>query len=170
MAVRRILAAALAAPLLLLAACGDDGDSIADPPISSAPSSPATPQRETPEHFIRRWFSVGTRMQNTGDPDRYLAMQRDCRGCTAVANKVTSAYGHGGFYKTRGVRDLRVSSNEQAPAGRRLVVLVDLYPTTFKTSASAAPQHFHGGPATFQVSIASAEPTWLVTDFVQVAS
>ena len=67
MAVRRILAAALTAPLLTLAACGGGG-SIADPPISSAPSSsPPTQHRETPEHFIRRWAAEDTRIEKTGD-------------------------------------------------------------------------------------------------------
>ncbi len=57
MSVRRELAGTLVVPLLILSACGGGDDSIADPPISSAPTSSATgtPQRESAEHFIRRW-------------------------------------------------------------------------------------------------------------------
>ncbi len=73
MAVRRTLAALLAAPALLLPAvltgCGDDS-SVADPPVAS-PSPTTTssdpPARESAEHFIRRWARCGdTQMQNTG--------------------------------------------------------------------------------------------------------
>ena len=171
MAVRRILAAVLTAPLLTLTACGGGGGSIADPPISSAPSSsPTTQQRETPEHFIRRWFSVGTHMQNTGKTSAYLAMQLNCRGCRAVAQKVADAYEAGGFYRTRGVRDLSVISNRQTSAGRALSLEIDSYPTVFKTGSHAALQHFHGGPETYQVTLAKVKATWFVTQFVQVAS
>ena len=57
MSVRRKLAGTLVVPLLILSACGGGDDSVADPPISSAPTSSATgtPQRESAEHFIRRW-------------------------------------------------------------------------------------------------------------------
>ena len=61
------LAPVLMAPALLaLAACSGDDTSIADPPISSAPTSSTPPQqRETPEHFIRRWAEEEKRMENT---------------------------------------------------------------------------------------------------------
>jgi hypothetical protein len=171
MAVRRILAAALTAPLLTLAACGGGGSSVADPPISSAPSSsPTTEHRETPEHFIRRWFTVGTHMQNTGNTSEYLAMQSKCRGCRAVVVKVAAAYAAGGYYRTRGVRELTVRSSRQTTTGRVLDLRVDSYPTVFKTSAEAAIQRFHGGPATFQVNLVKSDATWRVTQFVQVAS
>ena len=75
MAVRRTLAALLAAPALLLpavlAGCGDDS-SVADPPVAS-PSPTATssdpPARESAEHFIRRWAEAEKQMENTGKTD-----------------------------------------------------------------------------------------------------
>jgi len=168
MDVPRYLTGALVAPLLLLAACGGDDTSIADPPISpgSPSSSPTTPQRESPEHFIRRWFAEGTAMQNTGDVQTYLAMQRACRDCMAVASRVKRAYARGGFYKTKGVRTLRITSSRK----HTLDVTVDLFPTTYATSATAPSEHFDGGPEHFQVRLTPSANSWLVASFVQVTS
>jgi len=52
------LAGALAAPIVLLAACGGDDASIADPPVSPRPTSSSptgTPPQESPEAFFRRF-------------------------------------------------------------------------------------------------------------------
>ncbi len=78
-----ILAGALAAPLLL-SACGGD-DSVADPPVSSAPtSSPTgTPHRESPEHFIRRWAAERA-MQNTGRLEHTCHESADVKPCTRL--------------------------------------------------------------------------------------
>src|SRR3954463_3747301 len=101
MAVRRVL---LAAPLLLavlvavLAGCGGGDDSVADPPISSAPtSSPTTQERETPEQFIRRWANAEKAMENTGDTAEYLALSHGCKACRQLADKVHDYYAAGGF-------------------------------------------------------------------------
>jgi hypothetical protein len=166
------LAGALSAPLFILAACGSGNDSVADPPVSprSTSSSTGTPQRETPEAFIRRWFDEGTKMQNTGDTDAYLAMQRGCRDCAAVASRVGHAYSRGGFYRTKGVRSLRVTSSRASDGKRSLDIAVNLFPTAYATSSKGATEHFDGGPAHFQVQLKQAEASWLVTSFIQVAS
>ncbi|MFZ2013727.1 MAG: hypothetical protein WAV00_07900, partial [Nocardioides sp.] len=112
MAVRRILAAVLTAPLLTLTACGGGGGSIADPPISSAPSSsPTTQQRETPEHFIRRWAAENTRMQDTGHSSKFRSLSVGCRGCTRLADRVDAIYTAGGFIRTGGwqIRSVKVT-------------------------------------------------------------
>ena len=78
MAPRRALAGLLAAPVLVLAGCGD-GSSVADPPVHSPPHSVATsdpPAHETAEHFIRRWAAEDTRMQQTGDTSRFRDMSQ----------------------------------------------------------------------------------------------
>ena len=66
--------------VLLLAGCGGgDDDSVADPPVAPATSSPtASPQRESPEHFIRRWAAEDTRMQNTGETANFRDMSHGC--------------------------------------------------------------------------------------------
>src|SRR3954447_10747806 len=103
-----ILARALTVPLLT--ACGGSGVSIADPPVSpTSTSSPTgTPQRETPEHFIRRWAAEDTRIQRTGDTATFREMSDGCKGCLELADLVDQIYGAGGFIHTRGwqVRDI----------------------------------------------------------------
>ena len=78
MAPRRALAGLLAAPVLVLAGCGD-GSSVADPPVHSPPHSVATsdpPAHETAEHFIRRWAEAEKQMENTGETQAYLATEQ----------------------------------------------------------------------------------------------
>jgi hypothetical protein len=170
---RRTLAGALAAPLLLLAACGGGDTSIADPPISpgSTTSSPTDqPHRESPEHFIRRWFDAGTKMQNSGKTRSYVALQDRCSDCVTVADRVERTYAAGGYFKTRGVRDFRVTSSAADGNTRLMDVRVDLFPTTYLEHSGGTVKHFTGGPAHFQVGLKPSGESWLVTSFVQVAS
>jgi hypothetical protein len=167
------LAGTLAAPIVLLAACGGDDAPIADPPVSPRPTSSSptgTPPQESPEAFIRRWFGEGTKMQNTGDTHAYLAMQRGCRDCVAVATRVKRTYSRGGFYRTKGVRSLRVASSRASDGTRSMDIRVNLYPTVYATSVDGVTEHFDGGPAHFQVRLREAKASWLVASFVQVVS
>src|SRR3954447_10555236 len=87
---RRILVGTLAVPLLLLSACGGN-DSVADPPVSSAPASSdptGPPQRETAEHFIRRWAVAEKQMENTGDLGPYMLLSKGCVPCTNLAKQI----------------------------------------------------------------------------------
>ena len=99
------LAGALAAPLLLLAACGGDDTSVADPPISpeSTTSSPTQePQQESAEHFIRRWADAEQEMQNTGSTRKYLDMSKGCKACEVLARTVHRYYVRGGYIHWNG--------------------------------------------------------------------
>jgi hypothetical protein len=173
MGVRRTLAAALAAPLLLLAACGGTDTSIADPPISpdATTSSPTgQPHRESPEHFIRRWVAEDTRMQNTGDTSAFRSMSQNCLGCVSVARRVEGIYGAGGFVKTDGWSLMRQTQSAHHGQKRTIELLVDSAPTTYVSSKGASPQHLKGGHEHFQVEIVPTSNSWAVTQFVQVAS
>jgi hypothetical protein len=173
MVVRRILAGALLAPLLVLSACGGDHTSVADPPVSpTSPSASATdpPHRESAKAFIRRWFDAGTEMQNSGHTTAYRALQLGCSDCKAVADRVDKAYAAGGYYKTRGVRSLKFVARTGPKSMPTLEVQVDLAATTFVERKGAPTQHFTGGPAHFEVGLKASRQSWLVTSFVQVAS
>src|SRR3954464_4956697 len=113
---RRILVGTLAVPLLLLSACGGN-DSVADPPVSSATASSdptGPPQRETAEHFIRRWAAEDTRIQKTGETSKFRTMSDGCKGCLELADLVDRIYRGGGYIHTKGWQVRRI-----AVAGRR---------------------------------------------------
>jgi hypothetical protein len=173
MGVRRTLAGALAAPLLLLAACGGDDTSVADPPISpgSTSSSPGVPpQRESPEHFIRRWVKQDTRMQNTGETTAFRAMSSGCSGCTAVADRVDSIYAAGGSVKTEGWSLKRQYESVRHGKTRTIELVVDSAPTTYTPSQGASPKHLDGGREHFQVHLKPTAASWVVTQFVQIGA
>ncbi len=166
MAVRRILAAALTAPLLTLAACGGGG-SIADPPISSAPSSsPPTQHRETPEHFIRRWAAEDTRIQKTGDTAHFRQMSVGCRGCTKLANLVERIYKGGGFIHTRGWTVTKITKGDSGSFD----MYVRASSTSYAATASGVVHRLPSGPAHFQLQLQPRKSSWNVSSLVQVAS
>ena len=103
MGIPRFLTGILAAPLLL-SACGGGGDSVADPPVSpsSTSSSTATPQRESPEDFIRRFVSVSNTREMRGNTDTYLALTSRCTPCRALAEQIGRARSNGGYYHSQG--------------------------------------------------------------------
>ena len=172
MAVRRILAAVLTAPLLTLTACGGGSGSIADPPISSAPSSSTpTQQRETPEHFIRRWAAEEKRMENTGMTDAYVALSRPCKACMSLVRDVKKFYAAGGFIKWGGLRVLNVKKISNT--GSQSIVLhvkTDSQPTRYRQSASAQLQTIDGGVSSQLVTLTAAGLSWRVTSRARVSS
>ncbi len=171
MAVRRILAAVLTAPLLTLAACGGGGGSIADPPISSAPSSSTpTQQRETPEHFIRRWAAEEKRMENTGDTVAYLAMSKRCLACRQLARDIKSFYAAGGYAKWGGWQIKSIKQGGETGTGIAYEVRVQSLPTTYKESAAADVRHLKGGPSTHQLTVKRVGGVWQVTAKAQLAT
>lgn len=172
MVVRRSLAGALAAPLLLLAACGGGADSIADPPISSAPTSSPTkpPKQESIESFIRRWVNEDTRMQNTGNTAEFRSMSKGCDGCDAVADRIEAIYKAGGRVRTDGWSLLRSYQSAHHGKTRTIELLVDSAPTAYTPSAGASLRHLQGGREHFQVRLIPTAHSWLVTQFVQVDS
>jgi hypothetical protein len=169
MGVRRTLAAALAAPLLLLAACGGTDTSTADPPISpdATTSSPTgQPHRESPEHFIRRWARADTRIQVTGDTSKFREMSKGCEGCTRLADLVDRIYHRGGYVHTKGWRVRKIT---QTTAN-----IFDLYvfsrPTTYTDSDNGPVHHLPSGPAHFQLRLTRQPGNWNVSALVQMAS
>lgn len=167
MDVRRVLVGLVAALGLLLAGCGGDS-SVADPPIASSPTSSATgdpPAHETAEHFIRRWVAEDTRIQQTGQTDRFRQMSRGCRGCIRLANLVDRIYRNGGFVHTRGWRIERIAGS----TGNTFDLFVYAAPTTYANAQGASVRHLKKGPAHFQLKLA--EPhDWHVSSLVQVSS
>ena len=157
MPVRQIRAGALAAPLLLalLSACGGGDHSVADPPVSTATSSPTqSPQRETPEHFIRRWADAEARMENTGKTAAYARMTSGCLSCRSLIEDVKKFYAAGGFIHWDGLKVLSVKrAGPHSGAGIAYEVVTDSTPTRYKESASGSVQTIKGGVTKEQVSL-----------------
>lgn len=176
MSLRRHLVTALtllaAAPLLVLAACSGDDTSIADPPISSAPTSsaPTTTQRESAEHFIRRWAAEEERMENTGKTRPYLAISHQCRACQQLASDIHRFYSAGGFAKWGGWTILSITEGGHADRGHAFTVRVHSAPTTYKEAADSPVKHLKGGPATHQVTIVWEGGAWHVIQKAQLAT
>jgi hypothetical protein len=170
---RRTLIAALAAPLMLLAACGGNDTSVVDPPISPATpsSSPTTPpKRETPEHFIRRWARAEKRMENTGKTRAYMAISRSCTACRQLADDISGFYSAGGFARWGGWTILSLDRSGAQDGSLVYAVKVDSAPTTFKRSANGHVQHLPGGPATHQLTVKVVHGSWQVLTKAQLAT
>jgi hypothetical protein len=165
-----IFAGALAVPVLLTA-CGGGDNSVADPPISPAPTSSPTqsPEHETAEQFVRRFVSVSNAMEAHGKTDAYLALTQRCKPCRALAKQIESARSHGGFYRSDGwsVKSIRPS------VGRRSgTVDIDVRsaPTSFRNSAGSSVEHYTGGNFTFRIALRRSGSEWKVTNVAQVAT
>jgi hypothetical protein len=165
------LAGALSAPLFILAACGSGDDSVADPPVSpsATSSSTGTPQRETPEAFIRHFVSISNAMEMRGSTKEYLALTSGCKPCRSLATQIDSARREGGFYRSRGWSIESMQSRVPRNVGR-VDIAVKSAPTSFKTSADASVQHYSGGDFTFRIAIRRNGSTWEVTNVAQVAA
>src|SRR6201995_3332852 len=100
----RSLATALAIPLLLAACAPPHGQNAA-----GAGATHDEVPRETPSRFLRHWFAVEARMQNTGDTREFRSLQLGCASCTAIADQTQQAYAAGGYYRTKGVSDVTVT-------------------------------------------------------------
>jgi hypothetical protein len=164
MSVRRNLAGILAAPLLL-SACGGGDDSVADPPISSAPTSSATgtPQRESAEHFIRRWADVEQTMENTGETAEYLMLSRGCEPCRRLSSQVSGYYRDGGFVHWGGWEILSIKSYPDQP-GYSFAVHSNSSPTRYRRSSGSPLEHFSGGSITYVLALKRSENSWVVTN------
>jgi hypothetical protein len=169
MSVRRTTAGLVLAPVLLvLSACGGGDDSVADPPVSSAPTSSPTAStgHESPEHFIRRWAAEDARIQQTGDTARFRAMSHGCKGCAKLADLVDRIYEAGGYIHTRGWQVRSISKQ-----GRNTYALrVFTSSTTYTKSEGGKPRHLPSGPAEFQLQLQWTTQAWRVTSLVQVAT
>ena len=173
MRVRRHLATSVLAPLLLLAACGEDDPEpqIPEPPATATPtaSESSTTARESPEDFIRRWVEANTQMQNTGDVAEYVDLSRRCRSCVETATRVESFYKAGGYVRTKG---WRLRSIRKRPSSSDTAVYdlhIESSPTRYRESADAPIQRLRGGPLVMRVRLSTSVP-WQVVDLTQLAS
>jgi len=171
----RTLVGALLAPVLLLAACGsgNDNGSVADPPISSSPSSSSPtkpPHRESPEHFIRRFAAVEKRMENTGQVREYLMLTRPCAGCQDLARQIEGYYRAGGYVHWDGwsIRSIRPYRSDKRQASYQVSVVSA--PTRYRESDDGPIEHLRGGPATEIVSIRRSSGSWVVTGRAKLAA
>jgi hypothetical protein len=174
MSVQRTIVGTLAVPLLLaaLTSCGGGDDSVADPPVSSAPTSSPTesPQRESPEHFVRRWAREDVRMQNTGATSAFRSLTNHCGGCAAVADRVDAIYKAGGHVETEGWTLRHIGETDRRGQKRTIEITVDSAPTTYVEAKGDDPKHLNGGRERFQVQIEPSGNSWVVTAFVQVGA
>jgi hypothetical protein len=173
MVVRRILACAFTAPLLLVSACSGGNTSVADPPVSPRPSSSSptgSPHRESPEHFIRRWAAEDATMQNSGNTSTFRSLAIGCSGCEAVADRIDDIYGAGGNVQTHGWSIVRAYQSARHGKSRTVELIVDSAPTRYRPSSEASTKYLEGGREHFQVVIAPRSWSWVVSRFVQVDS
>jgi hypothetical protein len=169
MSVRRSLALALVAALVL-AGCQDEPEPRFDPPSeSSSPSDPATsdePEAQTAEEFIEEWFRVNTHMQNTGDAEAFLGISPACRPCRDLADQVTGFYRAGGFIRIefQDVISIRRLSDTEFLAN------VDAATTRYKRSASDKAQTLPGGPNEYRIKLGRVRGTWEMREFMDTPS
>jgi hypothetical protein len=166
------LAGALTGPLLLLAACGGDDTSIADPPVSpgSTSSSPAHAPRGSAEAFIRRWADAEKRMENTGDAATYLSISESCLACRQLAQDISRYYSAGGYVKWGGWRFRSITRDESRGNTIVYVVKVNSQPTTYRKSAAGSVHHLPGGPSTHQLTLKHTSGGWQMLVKAQLAA
>lgn len=175
MHLRRALALSLAVPLLL-AGCTEEEPTpkIPNPTTSSATPTPeetetAEPESESPEDFIRRWISVNTDMQNTGNVAPYKDLSRKCKPCIRTANRVEQIYQDGGFLRTEGwilKKTIDMTGADGAPI---YDLEIKSSPTEFKETARGEVERYAGGNIVMRVRLNSAAP-WQVIQLTQVPS
>ena len=167
------LAGALAAPIVLLAACGGDDASIADPPVSPHPTSSSptgTPPHESPEAFIRRWAEAEKRMENTGVLADYMTISSQCTACRQLARDVRTYYAAGGYVHWSGWTIRSITSDGSHERSLVFVVEVDSGPTRYRKSSDGPVYHLGGGPSTHQLTIRRVHGEWQVLEKAQLST
>jgi hypothetical protein len=158
------LATSLAAPLLLLAGCGSD-NSVADPPPLSPPTSYPThaPKRESPEHFIRRFYEAERRMENTGQTRQYRSMSARCKPCASLVARVRSIYRAGGYIHWGGLTLRSISETKSTAVGRTFSIRFDARPTRYKEAEGSPVNSLPGGPSVDLLTLTRHSRSWVVT-------
>jgi hypothetical protein len=165
MGVRRSLAGIPAGVLgcsvaLVLGACGGGDDSVADPPVSSTTSSPTeSPQHESAEHFIRRFYAVEKAMENTGKTSDYAAMSDPCKPCSALVKQVRSIYKAGGFIHWKG---LTIRSITGPGSGHTYTISFDARPTEYRDTAKGSIKTLPGGASKDRLTLSRNSQGWTV--------
>jgi hypothetical protein len=148
--------------LLVLSACGGGDDSVADPPISSSPnsSSPTSaPHRETPEHFIRRFYAAEKAMENTGKTSNYEGLSRKCKPCSSLVRQVRAIYNAGGFIHWGG---LKIRSITGSGSGHTYAVKFVARPTKYRETAGGSIRNLPGGVSTDLLTLKRSPENWTV--------
>jgi hypothetical protein len=171
MQTRRIVLGALAAPLLLLPACGGHDASVADPPVAPSTSSPPDPpKRETPEHFIRRWAAAEKKMENTGNTRAYLSMSQGCSACSKLANEVARFYAAGGYIDWGGWRITGIRVNSRNGHEITYAVRNRSLPTSYRESSSGPEKRLPGGVSTELLALERTTRGWQMRSKAELAS
>lgn len=167
MSVRRMLAAAFAAPLLL-AGCQQEAPEPKLPEPSAAPTTKEPVKDEKPEEFIRRWAELETEMENTGEVDDYLAISGGCESCVSLAQAIEEYYEAGGYVKWGGW-DIK-SIKPWGKAKNHYELKVDSAPTEYKESESGPVKTLEGGPSAQLLRIKRVGGGWRVIEKSQLSS
>jgi hypothetical protein len=174
MRVRRHLAAAVLAPLLLLAACGEDDPEPQIPEPSATPMPTATESstaaQESPEEFIRRWAAAETKMQNTGAVADYLALSTGCKPCKEIADLIAGFYEAGGWVKWAGWDIKGVERQGGADARPTFSVSVVSAPTKYRETKGGPIKSLEGGPTRHLVTLSRRGASWVAIDTSEAAS
>jgi hypothetical protein len=169
MSVRRTLAAALAAGVLL-AGCSDDPEPTFEPPASPSPSesesSSAEPEAQSPEEFIREWFALAVAMQNTGNTSDFLKLASGCDGCQNLADRVEEIYAAGG--KVR-IKEMEVRSVKKLP-GRAYSVVVRASATKVQPKVGGETQTLAANTNEYRMFIRQDGTSWTMTDYFDTPS
>ncbi|WP_370289943.1 hypothetical protein [Nocardioides sp.] len=168
----------LTALLLALSAC-TSSPAPKPPPLEPSDTAGSTSPRptdpvasdlppETAEEFVVRWQVEAFRMQQTGDTSQYLAMSRECRQCSDLADSVTSIYREGGEIEVElpKIEDLSLVGTP----GKVTILEYDLEtaPTVVRDSQGEVDQRFPGGVERFQVNVVRSRGGWFIVRFGEV--
>jgi len=168
MHVRRSLALAVVAPLLL-AGCTDDAEptpKMPDPTTSSSTPTPTeseTPEAESAEDFIRRWVEAGDQMQVTGETDEYAAMAPNCQPCQGFVTSVEDVYSAGGSAEFAGTRVTDIRRYASNPP--TYDVSQNVPETVIHHGDSGKTETLPAGKTRIRVILKRAKSEWLVTYF-----
>ena len=140
---RRLVAAVVCVPLLVVGGCADDPEPTMAPPDetpTSASSSPsASPTLEPWEKktnagavaFVREWVMTLNKAGSSGETERLRSLsETDCASCSNLIEYIDDVYGGGGRIVSRGWAVLSVGefTDEQLPRERSLPVRINQAP------------------------------------------
>ncbi|WP_374458122.1 hypothetical protein [Nocardioides sp.] len=168
MHVRRLLALALATPVLL-AGCSGDAEptpKMPDPTTSSVtpePTESETPEAESPEDFVRRWQAASDEMQRTGRTKPYLELSPDCDACRSLASNVDDIYADGGRIEFDGSEIVRLkNAGDQPPT---FDVNLQLSETRIFRKGASSPETLPAGKMAIRVTLKQVDEAWTVTHY-----
>ncbi|KRA37346.1 hypothetical protein ASD81_01005 [Nocardioides sp. Root614] len=161
---------------LTLSAC-DGGNDPADPmstwtpsgtvetPSTTAPTvDPLTvaPEGETARQFIRRWVTLGNRMQETGETKAFLALAGpDCKSCRDYAAQIDEIYANSGSITSAGSKVIAAKHD----GGDQWTVTLEGAPTKYVESKGAEEETLPGGRYELVLYIVEVDGAWIVGEY-----